>query len=378
MVTLVLVASLVISCGEPEPLRIGVLVPDTGAGSGYSEPIRRGLELAVSEINAAGGVLGDRPLELVYRDTGTNAENGKVVARELIDNEEVYAIIGPVTSSVALAVTPIMSESEIILLSPAASSPVLTTQGGDYFFRNYPSDVVEGHTMAEFCRKNVIARVAVLEVDDIFGSGIADVFAEKYEASTRRIVAREKFDTGIGLEEAEELAEKVKESDPQAIYIAAYENDVVTLLQALDEIECKGARLATSAVTRSIVDLAGESAEDLIFPQTAFNPADARNDEVVAFVAQYEQRFGSSPGNFAAHAYDAMHVLAKAIDEAVIQSKLRGAMLNVRHRGVTGNIDFDLSGDVVQAPRLYAVLGGEVITFTEYKDAKVGQSILGN
>jgi branched-chain amino acid transport system substrate-binding protein len=336
------------------------------------------MDLAVEEINQEGGVLGDRPLVLEYRDTGTRVEQGKVAARDLIEGQGVYALLGPVSSAVALGLVPIITETETVMLSPAASSPQLTQDGGAYFFRNYPSDVVEGHTMAEFCRKNAIASVAILAADDIFGNGIADVFTDKYEASTRSVVMRENFGPPLTQEQASEMAEAVVDSDAAAVYIAAYQSDVEMILRALDGAGSTIPRLSTSAVTRDIVEAAGEAANGLIFPQTSFNPQDSRNERVRTFVEAYQERYGELPGNYAAHAYDAVHVLAKAIDRSQIRSKMRSAMRNVKHQGVTGMIDFDLSGDVVLAPRLYAILNGEVMTFADYKDAKVGQSILGS
>ncbi len=372
---LLLAAGLLGGCGEPQPIKIGVLVPDTGPASSYGKSIRQGIDLAIDEINAAGGVLGGSKIVPVYKDTGTSVETAKIAFHELVETEKVFAIIGPVSSSVARGLAPLAKQAETVLLSPAASSPALTTEGGEYFFRNYPSDVVEGHTMAEFCRKLALASVAVVAADDLFGQGIADIFEKKYEAATRKVVLREVFASPLDDERAAEIARKVADSGAEAVYIAAYQPDVAALLLALDEIGAKIPRLATSAVTGEIVNLAGKAAEHLVFPQSAFDPQGG-DEQVRAFVEAYEARYGDEPDNFAAHAYDAAHVLAAAIDKAQIRSKLKGEMWNIRYKGVTGNIDFDLNGDVVQAPRLYAVFGGRVVPYAEFREAMVGRSIL--
>ena len=368
-------AGLLSGCGEPEPVRIGVLVPDTGPASSYGKSIRQGIDLAVKEINESGGVLGGSPIETIYRDTGTNVETAKIAFHELVETDQVWAIIGPVSSSVARGLAPLATQAKTVLLSPAASSPTLTSEGGKYFFRNYPSDVVEGYTMAEFCRKLALASVAVVAADDLFGQGIADIFTRKYEAPTRKVALRIDFSSPLDEKRAEEIARKIARSGAEAVYIAAYQPDVAALLVTLDRLGVKVPRLATSAVTGEIVRLAGKAAEHLVFPQSAFDPH-ADDPKVRAFVEAYKAAYGEEPDNFAAHAYDAAHVLAAAIDKAQIRSQLTGELWNIRYEGVTGNIDFDLNGDVVQAPRLYAVFHGEVVPYSEFREAMVGRSIL--
>jgi len=367
------VAGLLAGCGEPEPIKIGVLVPDTGPASSYGKSIRQGIELAVEEINA------ERPagpkIVTVYKDTGTNVETAKIAFHELVETENVWAIIGPVSSSVARGLAPLAAQAQVVLLSPAASSPALTSEGGEYFFRNYPSDVVEGYTMAEFCRKLALASVAVVAADDLFGQGIATIFEEKYAAPTRKIVLREYFSSPLDEKRAMEIARKVAASKAEAVYIAAYQPDVAALLLAFDKLGTKIPRLATSAVTAEIVNLAGKAAEHLVFPQTAFDPH-ADNPRVRAFVDAYKAKYGEEPDNFAAHAYDAAKVLVAAIERAQIRKNLKGELWNIRYEGVTGNIDFDLNGDVVQAPRLYAVFNGAVVPYSEFREAMVGRSIL--
>lgn len=373
-------AALVAGCGEPAPLLIGVLVPDTGVASTYARGIRNGVELAVEEVNAAGGVLGGRMLAVEFRDTGTRPDTAVVAARDLIEAQGAFALIGPVSSSVALALVPVATETKTIILSPAASAPQLTKDGGEYFFRNYPSDVVEGQAMAEFCRQLALSAVAVLHSDDIFGVGISDVFVQKFEAATRSVVFRENFSSGISDAQALEIARRADASKAQAIYIAAYQSDTAVLLKALAQVGSTKARLATSATTREIARAVGTAAEGLVFPQSSFDPND-KSESVQKFVNAYKAKFAAQggpelPDNYAAHAYDAVHVLAKAIDTAQLRDKINAALWNINHPGVTGRIDFDLNGDVIKAPRFFAILAGEVVTYEAFRDAKVGQSVL--
>ena len=375
LTALVSMALLAAGCGEPEPVKIGILLPETGPAGTYAKAVRQGIDLAAEEVNAAGGIKGG-PLVILYKDTGSRAEAAQVAARELIEVEGVTAIVGPITSNEALSVVPIATEKQMVVLSPAASSPRLTNEGGEYFFRNYPSDVVEGHTMAEFCRNLALDKVAVLAADDIFGKGISEVFVDKYQASTREIVLSETFDSGLQADLARDLAKKVKSSGAKAVYMAAYEPDVAELLKALEAEKVEIPRLGTSAVTPKIAALAGEAAEHLVFPQTAFNPMDSSTPIVVNFVNAYDAKYGSNPDNYAAHAYDAVNVLATGLNKVAVPGDLRDLLWTDAFNGVTGRIDFNLQGDIVQAPRLYAILNGERVTYDQFKDALVGQSIL--
>jgi branched-chain amino acid transport system substrate-binding protein len=368
-------ALLAAGCGDPEPVKIGVLLPETGPAGTYAKAVRQAIDLAAEEVNAAGGIKGG-PLVIVYRDTGSRSEAAQVAMRELVETEGVTAILGPITSTVALSIVPIATEKQIVVLSPAASSPRLTQEGGEYFFRNYPSDVVEGHTMAEFCRNLALDRVAVLATNDIFGKGISEIFIDKYQASTREVVLNESFESGLSAERAVELAKKVKSSGAKAVYMAAYEPDVAELLKALESEDVEIARLGTSAVTPKIAELAGEAAEHLIFPQTAFNPMDVSTPNVVNFVNAYKAKYGSNPDNYAAHSYDAVNVLATGLNKVAVPGDLRDLLWTDAFDGVTGRIDFNLQGDIVQAPRLYAILNGQRVSYDQFKEALVGQSIL--
>jgi branched-chain amino acid transport system substrate-binding protein len=374
-----------VSCGEPEPLVIGALVPETGSASTYAESMRHGIELAVEQVNAGGpgqapaaegGVLGGRPVVVEFRDTGTSPETGAAALIDLVETHKLWGVVGPISSSVALRIAPIAADAEVPLVSPAASAPRLTEEGGPWFFRNYPSDLVEGGAMAEFARQLALSSVAIVAVDDVFGEGISEVFVERYEAPTRQVVLHEMFEADLTDEAALELAREVADADAEAVYIAAYQGDVAQILMALDEIDTKVARLGTSAVTREIVELAGESADGLVFPQAAFQPEDANTEQARAFVAAYQERYGGLPDNYAAHAYDATRVLLKAVDNARIRKEVLGALRTIAWNGATGRIDFDLNGDVVQPSRMYAVLAGEVVPYEEFRDAMVGRSIL--
>ena len=120
-------------------------------------------------------------------DDQTRPEVGKTAVETLINENGVRLIIGAVSSSVALKIAPICEENEVVLLSPTASSPKIT-DAGEYIFRNYPSDILEGTSMADFARDLGLERLVVFAVNNEFGHGLKDVFVEKYPSKFRAIL----------------------------------------------------------------------------------------------------------------------------------------------------------------------------------------------
>ncbi len=370
------VALLAASCGEPKPVTIGVLLPETGPAAPYGRTIRQGVELAVDRLNAAGGVSGGHLLRAEFRDTKTNGNQAQVAFQQLLD-QQVPAIIGPGTSTVALSLVPQIDKAQIIVISPSASSPRLSDDGGKWFYRVYPSDVVEGFRMASFCREMLWTKVAVIASDDTFGQDIAAVFTDHYEAGVREVVYREDIPELLSPEQIKKIVSQVKKSKPDAVYLAAYVDQTAQLLRALDELKDKPVMLGTSAVTREIVQKAGSAAEGFVFPQVYFDCA-STDPDVCTFIDEYRKRFGEDPDTYAAHAYDAVEVLAHAMEETSVLTadEIVVTLSHIDHNGVTGKIQFNQNGDVVRPPRVFAVLGGEIVSFEKFKETRAAQQSL--
>ncbi len=134
--------------------------------------------------------------------------------------------------------------------------------------------------------------------------------------------------------------------------------------------------LGTSAVTREIISRAGKASENFVFPQVFFDCA-SDDPKICSFVDEYRERYGEDPDTFAAHAYDALGALAAAIDETpvVTADSLRGELNRLTYTGVTGRIAFDTQGDVSRPPRVFAIMGGEIVPFEKFKETKNSQSI---
>jgi branched-chain amino acid transport system substrate-binding protein len=358
-----LVLALLAGCGKP--VRIGAIVSRSGAASFYGEQVARGFDLAVEQINASGGVSG-RKLELLYRDDSTNPEIGLSALRELVEKERVRTVLGAVSSTVTLRLAPYCERNHVILISPSASAPQLT-EAGEYVFRAYPSDVLEGVSMADFARDLGLDRVAVLAVDNAYGESLARAFGERFHASGGSVVASLTFPEGDQAAIAKAV-DALPALAPRGLYIPAYVSDVAAALRLLHATRLRPIVLGTSAAAPELVREAGPAAENLVFPMSIFDPT-ADSAGVRAFAAAFAARYAAEPDVYAAHAYDTVRVLASAAERGGSwdADELRAALLQLNdYDGATGRLVFDRNGDVVQYPRLYVVRGGQVVAYDRF------------
>lgn len=354
----------VAGCSKTVP--VGAVISESGAVAVYGEKVHKGLDLALEEINAEGGFKG-KPLELVYRDDATHPEVGKQVTEELIHDQGIGLIIGAVSSTVTLAIAPICEQEQVVLMSPTASSPELT-QAGFYVFRNHPSDVLEGTAMAEFARDLGLETVAVFAVDNPFGAGLKEVFAEKYESKYRKVIRTFDFPEGAR-EVLDPMVEELVELSPEGIYIIGYLDDVAAVLERLRAAGVDSIVLTPSSVTEELVNLVDEDVADtVIFPQPLCDP-NSDEPSVQAFARAYRDKYGEDPDRFAAHGYDALHLLLEGMKTggSPDPKDVKVALPAIdNYQGACGRISFDQNGDVVQYPQLFIIRNGRAVPYQRF------------
>lgn len=350
-------------CGSP--VRIGAVVSRTGAAAGPGERVAHGFDLAVDEINRSGGVRG-REIALEYRDDATNPDIGITVVRDLVENRKVTVVLGAVSSSVTMSVAGYCEQRHVVLVTPSASAPRLT-EAGEFVFRTYPSDVLEGSAMAEFARDLGLETAAVLAVDNEYGRSLADVFETRFTAAGGVAAGRFLFNEG---DETSLIAavKGVVGARAGGLYVPAYMSDLAAALRLLRRAGARPVVMGTSSITGEIARLAGPAAEDLIVPLPSFSP-DEDDPGSRAFVSRYRAAYGDAPDVYAAHAYDTVKLVAAAADRAGSweADDVRRAMLAMNNfEGVTGRMSFDPNGDVVQYPRLWLIRGGEFVPYDRF------------
>jgi branched-chain amino acid transport system substrate-binding protein len=341
---LVLIPTILVSCARPT-IKIGFLGALTGKLSDLGVSGRDGAALAVAEANEKGGLLG-RKVELVAEDDKQEAP-AAVEAFGRLKSAGVVAIVGPMTSDVALAVLPGANAAKIPLVSPTASTPKLTGID-DYFLRVNPPDASEASSLAAFAAKAGYARVAVFydESNRSFSEGTFQGF-EKSLAELRGgavTVTGLPFTSSPALSFAP-LVKGALAARPNAILIVAGTADTAGIAQQLAKAGYRGALYGTGwAMTDELVRNGGSSVEGMAFShyfdQGSSDPA------WTAFVAGFERRFGRKPDFLAGLGYTAARVIIDSIAREGNAGDPRGAILKIgRFRWLQGGLAIDRFGD---------------------------------
>ncbi len=362
-------------CASGE-LRIGGIISMSGAAEPYGVMIKKGMDLAVEELNDAGGVDG-RKVVILYKDDSTNIDVGKSSAKELIVKDRVPVIIGPVSSSVSIAVAPLCESYRRVMLSPASSTPKLSG-AGIYVFRNYPSDIVEGTFTADFFREQGIEKVIVIAINNEFGNGIKEVFIKQFRSKFREILKVFSYEEN-DFTQFTKIISEAKELNPEAIYLCGYSNDMARLLQEIKKQKIDALLFCVSAVNKKMVDTAGQAAEGIMFPQPAFD-LESTDPTMVSFIEKFRTKYSVDPDNFAAHGYDAVKLIAEAIArvKSTHPDDIRAGLMAINnYEGAAGRTTFDNSGDVVQHPRIFVIHKGNFVQFDRYVQEVGGIKIPG-
>ena len=366
--TLTLLWAVCLTFGCSSEVKIGAVIAETGAVAPYGHQVTRGIDLALEQVNAEGGIDGG-PISVVYRDDGTNPEKGREAIIDLIDNEGVEMVIGAISSPVTLEIAPICEKERVVLLSPTSSAPRIS-EAGEYIFRNYPSDILEGTAMADFARQVGVRRVAIFALDNEFGSGLTEVFTRRFESKSRMVVKTFRIDEE-DVSNYAEMIEELKELEPQGIYLVAY---VKVLSELVSQIRAAGIDclvMGSGSVTEQLTQLAGDAAELLVYPQPSFDP-DSDEPAVAEFVAAFRAKYNKEPDIYAAHGYDALKLLVESIRTpgSTFPDDIRRGLHGLdNYMGAAGRTQFDERGDVVRYPKIFVIHEGKSVSLDQFEAA---------
>lgn len=356
-VVLVIVIVTIQTKKEPKEIKIGAILPLTGENAMYGESAKRAIDLAVEEINTAGGIKGSK-IRVIYEDDQALPDKGVSAFQKLITVDKVPVVIGAMPSSVTLAIAPIAEKNKVVLFSPASSNPKIT-ESGDYIFRNDVSDVFEGSKMAEDVRQKLgFKKVAVLYINNDYGVGIKDVFIKRFEELGGKILDIETFEQGAT--DFRTQLTKIKQDNPEAVYIVGYKEQI-QILKQYKELGIKAQILGTIMLEDpEIIQKVGDAAEGAIFTYRAYDPK-SEQKEVKEFVKNFKDKYGLEPDNWAAQSYDALKIVALAIERGGYNSEeIKNALYRIKNfPGVSGLTSFDEHGDVIKPLKLKIIRSGE-------------------
>lgn len=310
----------------------------------YGVMTRRGIDLAVEEINRAGGING-APLKILARDDEANGSRAAAIAQELVQNPEVLAVVGHVNSGAMLAASRIY-DGQIAAVATTASSPDLSGVS-KWTFRVISSDSLNGVILARFASRiggndSALKQAAILYENDSYGRGLADAFRRAFRGT---IVSFDPINEEVN---AEPFVSYLKMKQVGIVFVAGRENSALRILrearrQGLDAIFIGGDGW------QGIV--ADTAASDGAYVGTSFN---AKNPapEVQRFVRAFRGRYQTEPDAFAALAYDATRLIAEALtnkgkDREAVRDYLASRNADNPFAGVTGPVYFNQMGDPI-------------------------------
>ena len=357
-VLVILLASL--GCETDKVVKIGAVLPLTGEGAVYGQPVSKGVELAFEQLKAQSDY--PYPLELVVVDSESNPEKASQLLEQLYE-DGALAVIGGVITPEALEMVAVADRYNQVLISPSATSPELTGISKN-FYRVFPSDAREGATMGNFATQKLKAeRVVILAKEHAYARGIQQQFSQQFEQFGGEVLELIEFPSVPS--DLSGLVERVMTLGPDAVYLAAYAEDVAKMIRGLRDLGYKGTIFTTSAfASPEVIEQVGRPAEGVFLTQAAFDTS-SEEPKVADFVAAFVEKYGLNPDLYAAHGFDAMLTLAQAAKESgVLPTEFWKGVRALRDfEGATGTIQFDERGDVQKFPRVYVVNQGQLIDY---------------
>lgn len=363
-------ALLLASCGgAQDEIRIGLIAELSGDIPAVGASCRQAAELAVAEVNAAGGIeVNGRklPVRLIVEDNANNPELSTAAAHRLVNEEHVMAIVGPNPTRGALPVSEVTESLKTPFITPWSTN-VQTTRDAQtgapkrYAFRSTFTDPLQAKVLARFVRERLRLRRAAVLFDggSDYSRGLAELFRSGFKALGGDVVAFEAY-TGGAIDYAPQLA-RIKAARPEIIFSPGFYNEVPLQVQQARKLGLKAPFLGGDAWgSLELLKLCGAQCDGFFF--TTGYAADRRSPANERFVAAYRNRYKQEPDDVAALTYDAFGLLLRAIKTAgrVDRQAVRDALAGTSHyEGVTGDMKFqDGSGDPVKNVVIVQIKGG--------------------
>jgi len=310
----------------------------TGSTATFGISTKNGIDIAVDEINKAGGILGKKVRVIVEDDQG-KAEEAQTVVTKLITKDKVVALLGEVASSNSIAAAPVAQQNMIPMISPSSTNPEVTRKG-DYIFRVCFLDPFQGYVMATFASKTLkLTKVAVFrEISSDYSVGLANAFIENFKKMGGSIVADESYNKGDTDFNAQLTSIKAKA--PQAIFVPGYYTEVGLIARQTKKQGLNVPLLGGDGWdSPKLTEVGGKDLDGSFFSNhyAVEDPSPAAQK----FLAAYKERFSTVPDALGGLGYDSAMVLFDAIKRAGSTEgmKIRDAIAQTKgFGGVTGTI----------------------------------------
>lgn len=366
---LVAAALAVTGLAQAAEVKLGVAEALSGGAAQYGQSIRNGFQLAADEINAAGGINGNK-LTLVVEDEQGKKEEAINAFKKLIFQDKVLMLFGPTLSNSAQAANPIAQASKTVIFGTSNTADGITSIG-DFVFRNSVTEAdVLPVTIATAIKKAGIKKVAVLYGnDDVFTKSGYDNFKKALEAQKVAVTTTETFAKG-DVDFKAQLT-KIKATNPDAIVLSALLAEGAPIMVQARQLGINVPIIGGNGMNSvKVFDLA-KGASDGLWIGSPWS-IENQSKENGAFVVAYTKKYKAAPDQFAAQAYDALYITAQAIkkvkltgDLAQDRVALRNALPDVKWTGATGAFAFRRAMDKAGKPAGYDANQTAIVSVTK-------------
>jgi branched-chain amino acid transport system substrate-binding protein len=350
-----------------EPIKIGVVAPITGGNAEYGKAEDVSTEMAIEEINAAGGING-RLLVRELVDDKSDPTEATDLARRFVQDKEIMIVIGSFNSACSMAAAPIYEDAGLVQLSPSASNPDFPKMG-QYQFAIIGRQTDESLFYANNIIKDYVhaKSVALIYVNDDWGKKAFTLTKTDLEDIGIKITAEESFVAGE--KDFNAMLTKVKETNPDAIHLITMYNETSIMVNQIRQMGWDVPILVRD-MAQQIITLTGNNANGLIGVGSFI--VDESNPRVAAWAKEFESRAGFTPNQHAASPYDAVYIVAEAlrkIGDDITRENLKNALELTDYAGLAGRIKFTDVHDVRRQYRILGIVDGVWVALSDYQSA---------
>jgi branched-chain amino acid transport system substrate-binding protein len=351
-----LVCTIQSSFGE---IKIGAVSCLTGALSTFGVSSIQGAKMAVEEINAAGGTLG-QPIQLIVEDNGSKAGETATILRKFISQDKVVAVLGGLTSSSTMEGAPLAQAAKLPLLTPSATN-IAVTKIGNYIFRSCFIDPFTGQMMAKFARDRLQAKEAIVmtDVKQDYSVGLTDAIRLYFSQSGAKILSALSYSSGDTDFRTQLTA--VRMAHPEVVFLPGYYTEAALILLQARQLGIRCPFVGGEGWdSPTLVQVAGKAADGNYYTDH-FSAADP-DPKVQKFVQTYRAKYATLPDALAALWYDGARLLTQAVQRAgsTDPEKVREALAATRDfDGVTGFISIDDNRNASKPGVILEIVNGE-------------------
>ena len=343
-----------------DTIKIGGLAPLTGNVSVYGVATNNGIKMAVDEINKAGGVLGKQIEYIVYDEKGDPIEAVNAY-NKLVQDDKIIALVGDVTSKPTMAVAQKAVRDRMPMITATGTAADIT-KAGDNVFRACFIDPYQGELMAEYAAKKLNAKTAAIIYDngDDYSTGVADAFEKQAKEVGITITNKEAYQTG-SVDFKSQLT-KIKAGNPDVLMIPVYYSDVALIAAQAKDIGIKSKLLGADGWDGVLekIDKSNLDAVKNCYFCSQYSPEN-KDEKLQNFLKQYTEKYKSEANMFAVLGYDALGMMAAAINKAgsTDSEKIIEALKTLEYKGLTGSTTFDENRNPVRAAVITTIADGK-------------------